>query len=143
MAATPNSNPVKAEVFRSSETGSGENVREFLRQETSATWQGTLVTDGFSGYAAYVDKACSARCMAHSSRKLHERWANHGSQVGEQALCASTKICSAWSARSSNLPATSGVCVRRARFEPPRTMDRLCTSFHAVDYPDHQESKQS
>ncbi|MDY0743361.1 IS66 family transposase [Paucibacter sp. R3-3] len=50
-------------------------------------WQGTLVTDGFSDYAACVDKGVtSAQCLAHSRRKFHELWANHGSQVGEQAL---------------------------------------------------------
>jgi len=49
--------------------------------------QGTLVTDGFSGYSACVDKGVtSAQCMAHSRRKFHELWANHGSKVGEQAL---------------------------------------------------------
>ena len=28
----------------------------------------------------------SAQCMAHSRRKFHELWVNHGSQVGERAL---------------------------------------------------------
>ncbi|MFX7887056.1 transposase, partial [Acinetobacter baumannii] len=38
-------------------------------------------------YSACVDKGVtSAQCMAHSRRKFHELWANHGSKVGEQAL---------------------------------------------------------
>ncbi len=84
---TSSINPVKAVVFEFSETRSGENVRDFLRLDTPNAWQGTLVTDGFSGYAACVDKGVtSAQCMAHSRRKFHELWANHGSKVGEQAL---------------------------------------------------------
>lgn len=84
---TPSTNPVKAVVFEFSETRSGENVRDFLRLDTPNAWQGTLVTDGFSGYSACVDKGVtSAQCMAHSRRKFHELWANHGSKVGEQAL---------------------------------------------------------
>ena len=52
---TPSTNPVKAVVFEFSETRSGENVRDFLRMDTPNAWQGTLVTDGFSGYSACVD----------------------------------------------------------------------------------------
>lgn len=84
---TPSTNPVKAVVFEFSEARSGENVRDFLRLATPNAWKGTLVTDGFSGYSACVDKGVtSAQCMAHSRRKFHELWANHGSKVGEQAL---------------------------------------------------------
>lgn len=84
---TPSTNPVKAVVLEFSETRSGKNVRDFLRLDTSDAWQGTLVTDGFSGYAACVDKGVTpAQCMAHSRRKFHELWVNHGSRVGEQAM---------------------------------------------------------
>ncbi|HEU4380907.1 MAG TPA: IS66 family transposase [Hyphomicrobiaceae bacterium] len=85
---TTSSNPTKAVVFQFSETRSGENVREFLRLDTAdAAWKGTLVTDGFSGYHACFEKGVtSAQCMAHARRKFHELWANHGSEVGRQAL---------------------------------------------------------
>ncbi len=84
---TPSSNPTKAVVFDFSETRNGENVREFLRLETPEAWQSTLVTDGFSGYRACFEKGVtSAQCMAHARRKFHELWANHGSEVGRQAL---------------------------------------------------------
>lgn len=45
------------------------------------------MTDGFSGYRACVDLGVtSGQCMAHARRKFHELWANHGSEVGRQAL---------------------------------------------------------
>jgi transposase len=84
---TPSSNPTKAVVFQFSETRSGENVHEFLRLDGADAWQGTLVTDGFSGYHAATTKGVtSAQCMAHARRKFHELWVNHGSEVGRQAL---------------------------------------------------------
>jgi transposase len=84
---TPSTNPTKAVVYEFCETRSGENVREFLRLDTPQAWKGTLVTDGFSGYSACVNKGVtSAQCMAHSRRKFHELWANHASQVGKEAL---------------------------------------------------------
>jgi transposase len=84
---TPSSNPTKAVVFDFQETRSGENVREFLQLDTPRAWKGTLVTDGFSGYRGCVEKGVtSAQCMAHARRKFHELWANHGSEVGRQAL---------------------------------------------------------
>jgi transposase len=84
---TTSSNPIKAVVFDFSETRSGENVREFLRLDTPSAWQGTLVTDGFSGYRGCVDMGVtSAQCSAHARRKFHELWANHGSEVGRKAL---------------------------------------------------------
>jgi hypothetical protein len=57
---TPSTNPIKAVVFEFSETRSGENVRDFLRLDTPNAWQGTLVTDGFSGYSACVDKGVTS-----------------------------------------------------------------------------------
>jgi transposase len=75
-------NPVKAVVFDFAETRSGENVREFL-----GPWKGKLVTDGFSGYKASFELGVTeVGCAAHARRKFHELWANHASQVGEQAL---------------------------------------------------------
>jgi transposase len=84
---TTSANPTKAVVFEFSETRSGENVREFLRLDSPNAWQGTLVTDGFSGYTATTTKGVtSAQCMAHSRRKFNDLWANHRSEVGRKAL---------------------------------------------------------
>jgi len=74
-------------VFEFSEGRSGENVREFLQLDIPQAWQGTLVTDGFSGYTAFFGKGVtSAQCMAHARRKFNDLWANHGSEVGRKAL---------------------------------------------------------
>ena len=84
---TTSANPTKAVVFEFSEGRGGENVREFLQLDTPQAWQGTLVTDGFSGYTACFDKGVtSAQCMAHARRKFNDLWANHRSQVGRKAL---------------------------------------------------------
>ncbi|MEN9419357.1 IS66 family transposase [Hydrogenophaga bisanensis] len=84
---TTSANPTKAVVFEFCETRSGENVREFLKLDTPRAWQGTLVTDGFSGYTATTTKGVtSAQCMAHARRKFNDLWANHGSEVGRKAL---------------------------------------------------------
>ncbi len=80
-------NPIRAVVFKFSPTRAGENVRAFLRQDTGTPWAGTLVTDGYSGYNATIERGVTAaNCVAHARRKFHELWTNHGSQVGEQAL---------------------------------------------------------
>ena len=84
---TTSANPTKAVVFEFSEGRGGENVREFLQLDTPQAWQGTLVTDGFSGYTACFDKGVtSAQCMAHARRQFNDLWANHRSQVGRKAL---------------------------------------------------------
>jgi transposase len=84
---TTSANPTKAVVFEFSETRAGENVREFLKLDTPQAWQGTLVTDGFSGYNANTSKGVtSAQCMAHARRKFNDLWVNHGSEVGRKAL---------------------------------------------------------
>ena len=84
---TTSLNPTKAVVFEFCETRSGENVREFLKLQTPQAWQGTLVTDGFSGYTATTTQGVtSAQCMAHARRKFNDLWANHRSPVGRQAL---------------------------------------------------------
>jgi transposase len=84
---TTSFNPTKAVVFNFAETRSGQNVRDFLRQDSEQAWKGTLVTDGFSGYKATFERGVTeAGCVAHARRKFHELWANHGSKVGEQAL---------------------------------------------------------
>jgi transposase len=64
-------------------------VREFLGHPalTEPRLAGSLVCDDFSGYKACFELGVTeAGCMAHARRKFHDLWANHGSQVGEQAL---------------------------------------------------------
>jgi transposase len=84
---TTSANSTKAVVFEFSEGRSGENVRDFLKLDSPHAWQGTLVTDGFSGYTACFDKGVtSAQCTAHARRKFNDLWANHRSEVGRKAL---------------------------------------------------------
>ena len=66
-----------------------QHVRDFLAcpERGKSGWQGSLVTDDFSGYKALFELGVTeAGCMAHARRKFHELWANHQSTVGEQAL---------------------------------------------------------
>ena len=87
---TTSFNPMKAVVFDFADSRGGHHVRQFLGLPGSAEapgWKGRLVTDDFSGYkACYEMGVTEVGCMAHARRKFHELWANHGSQVGEQAL---------------------------------------------------------
>jgi len=87
---TTSYNPIKAVVFDFADSRGGQHVREFLGlpgTQDKPGWQGKLVTDDFSGYKACFELGVTeVGCMAHARRKFHELWANHGSQVGEQAL---------------------------------------------------------
>ncbi len=87
---TTSFNPMKAVVFDFAESRGGQHVREFLGlpgNEHNLGWKGKLITDDFSGYKACFELGVTeVSCMAHARRKFHELWANHGSQVGEQAL---------------------------------------------------------
>ena len=87
---TTSFNPMKAVVFDFADSRGGQHVREFLGlpgSESKPGWKGQLVTDDFSGYKACFEMGVTeVGCMAHARRKFHELWANHGSQVGEQAL---------------------------------------------------------
>jgi transposase len=83
-------NPMKAVVFAFADSRGGQHVRDFLGlpgSDHNPGWKGKLVTDDFSGYKACFELGVTeVGCMAHARRKFHELWANHGSQVGEQAL---------------------------------------------------------
>jgi transposase len=83
-------NPMKAVVFDFADSRGGQHVRAFLGlpgSEHNPGWKGKLVTDDFSGYKACFELGVTeVGCMAHARRKFHELWANHGSQIGEQAL---------------------------------------------------------
>ena len=87
---TTSFNPMRAVVFDFADSRGGQHVRAFLGlpgDERNPGWKGKLVTDDFSGYKACFELGVTeVGCMAHARRKFHELWANHGSQVGEQAL---------------------------------------------------------
>ncbi len=80
---------LRAVVFDFADSRGGQHVRTFLGLDEGGkpAWQGKLVCDDFSGYKACFELGVTeAGCLAHARRKFHELWANHGSQVGEQAL---------------------------------------------------------
>jgi transposase len=80
-------NPIKAVVFDFADSRGGQHARAFLGLPGEQGWRGKLVCDDFSGYKACFELGVTeVGCMAHARRKFHELWANHGSQVGEQAL---------------------------------------------------------
>ncbi len=85
---TTSLNATQAVVYRFADSRSGVNVRQFLGLEGGGqAWQGTLVTDDYTGYKACFERGVTeAGCMAHARRKFHELWVNHGSPVGQQAL---------------------------------------------------------
>ena len=87
---TTSYNPIQAVVFDFADSRGGQHARSFLGLPGTPDkpgWQGKLVTDDFSGYKACFELGVTeVGCMAHARRKFHELWANHGSQVGEQAL---------------------------------------------------------
>ncbi len=73
---TTSANPTKVVVFEFSDNRAGENVREFLKLDTPQAWQGTLVTDGFSGYNATTTKGVTSaqcRCLACAWRHFWRR----------------------------------------------------------------------
>lgn len=82
--------PLQAVVFDFADSRGGQHARDFLGlpgTSGQAGWQGKLVCDDFAGYKACFELGVTeVGCMAHARRKFHELWANHGSQVGEQAL---------------------------------------------------------
>ncbi len=77
-------------VFDFADSRGGQHARDLLGLPGTPgkpAWQGKLVCDDFAGYKACFELGViEAGCMAHARRKFHELWANHGSQVGEQAL---------------------------------------------------------
>ncbi len=78
---------LRAVVFDFADGRGGQHARAFLGLPSEDGWRGTLVCDDFSGYKACFELGVTeAGCLAHARRKFHELWANHGSQVGEQAL---------------------------------------------------------
>ncbi len=73
---------LKAVVYDFAESRSGEHARQFLQG-----WHGKLVCDDFSGYKAlFKEGVTEVGCLAHARRKFHELWANHKSELAEEAL---------------------------------------------------------
>lgn len=73
---------IKGVVFDFADSRGGRHADAFL-----GDWRGTLVCDDYSGYKALFKRGVTeAGCMAHARRKFHELWANHSSQIADEAL---------------------------------------------------------
>lgn len=69
-------------VYDFAESRAGKHAMECM-----GDWRGALVCDDYSGYKALLAKGMTeVGCMAHARRKFFELWANHRSQIAEQAL---------------------------------------------------------
>jgi len=84
---TTASSALRAVVVDFAEGRGGQHARAFLGLGSEHGWRGTMVCDDFSGYKACFELGIiEAGCLAHARRKFYGLWANHGSQVVEQAL---------------------------------------------------------
>ena len=71
-----------AVVYDFADSRSGLHAREFL-----GAWSGKLVCDDYSGYKALFERGViEIGCMAHARRKFHDLYANHRSDIAEEAL---------------------------------------------------------
>jgi hypothetical protein len=69
-------------IYDFADSRSGQHAREFLGH-----WAGKLVCDDYSGYKALFERGViEVGCMAHARRKFHDLYANHRSEVAEEAL---------------------------------------------------------
>jgi transposase len=114
-------NTMKAVVFDFADSRGGHHVRGFLGlpgDEGKPGWKGRLVSDDFSGYKACFELGVTeVGCMAHARRKFHELYANHASQVGEQALKFFGELYGVERA-VQDLPAHERTAVRQQRSKP-------------------------
>jgi transposase len=80
-------NPTKAVVFDFADSRDGQHARDFFGLPADGGWRGKLVCDDYSGYKQLLTMGVTeAGCLAHARRKFFDLWANHKSQVAEEAL---------------------------------------------------------
>ena len=80
-------NPTRAVVFDFADSRAGQHARDFLGLPGEDGWHGKLVCDDYSGYKQLLAMGVTeAGCLAHARRKFFDLWANHKSQVAEEAL---------------------------------------------------------
>jgi transposase len=73
---------LQAVIYDFADSRGGVHAREFL-----SSWRGKLVCDDYAGYKALFERGViEIRCMAHARRKFHDLYANHRSDLAEEAL---------------------------------------------------------
>jgi transposase len=74
-------------VFDFADSRAGKHALAFLRHPGERGWRGTLTCDDFKGYdALFARGVTESGCLAHARRKFFDLYANHKSQIAEQAL---------------------------------------------------------
>lgn len=69
-------------IYDFADSRSGIHARDFL-----GNWSGKLVCDDYAGYKALFERGViEIGCMAHARRKFHDLYANHRSDLAEEAL---------------------------------------------------------
>jgi transposase len=69
-------------IYDFAEGRGGVHAQAFL-----GNWTGKLVCDDYAGYKALFNRGIiEVGCMAHARRKLHDLYANHGSEIAEGGL---------------------------------------------------------
>jgi hypothetical protein len=69
-------------IYHFAEGRGGVHAQAFL-----GSWTGKLVCDDYAGYKALFNRGIiEVGCMAHARRKLHDLYANHGSEIAEDGL---------------------------------------------------------
>ena len=109
-------------IYDFADSRSGLHAREFL-----GSWSGKLVCDDYSGYKALFERGViEIGCMAHARRKFHDLYANHRSDIAEEALevlrCARTRS-SAKRGSESSTPTAGDSCGSSAQSPSPRRCD--------------------
>ena len=74
--------PLQMVIYDFADGRGGIHAQRFL-----GGWTGQLVCDDYAGYNALFERGViEVGCMAHARRKLHDLYANHGSEIAEEGL---------------------------------------------------------
>ncbi|HSW25396.1 MAG TPA: IS66 family transposase [Burkholderiaceae bacterium] len=123
--------PTQAVVFDFADSRAGRHAREFLGR-----WRGTLVCDDYSGYKAlFEDGITEAGCLAHARRKFYDLWANHKSQIAQEALELFGRLYKV-EQEVRHLDAQARLRIRRERSQPWANALRAWLQLHRQKVPD-------
>jgi transposase len=124
-------NPIKAVVFDFADSRAGRHAKAFL-----GGWRGTLVCDDYSGYKALFDDGVTeAGCLAHARRKFYDLWANHQSQIAQEALELFGRLYKVED-EVRELDAQARQRIRRERAGPWATVLHTWLQAHRLKVPD-------
>lgn len=118
-------------VYDFAESRAGKHAMEFM-----GDWRGALVCDDYSGYKALLAKGMTeVGCMAHARRKFYELWANHRSQIAEQALSHFGKLYEVERDAQASTP-EQRLQARQSQAKPVAYALHIWLSLHRQKVPD-------